>query len=197
MKYLVYIDVANIRYALIKSGYHINFRLLLSYLRTKYGANVIVKYYEGLALNDVKRDAEHEKLKSLGYDIHTVKRQKYFQPAKLHRVTCEKCGQINEIVVSPSRHVIKSNCDVALATDAMFDCFAHQPERMVFFAADGDYAQLFIKLIEKKCKVEVWAPYSSKANRSTSMKITELSRLYRGDFFFNNILDIVDIITKK
>lgn len=180
---VAYIDASNIRNAMLKSNVVIDFISTANYLRKAHGCGLI-KYYEGIAVGDQKSQSRHDLLSRSGIKVRTLKRQSYYDAAITKQFQCSSCSEKNVVEVVPSRVKFKSNCDVKLVVDALYDSYTIGTKNLYFLTCDGDFADLFNTLIRKGHRVSVIAPaYKAKKNNYTSKKITDLSRYYTTEEF--------------
>ena len=94
---------------------------LMTYFREKYPRLLSVKYFEGVEDGDAEKITELEQLQHAGYEIYTLARKTYADPAIFRRFSCEKCYHKQEIMVLKSQKKLKSNIDVFLATECLSD----------------------------------------------------------------------------
>lgn len=89
----VYIDVSNIRWACQKTlDFRIDFVRLLNYFKQKYPNLKEVRYYEGIAIGDAKKQRMFNFLKRKGYIVCSLERKSYNTIETEEReVKCPEC----------------------------------------------------------------------------------------------------------
>lgn len=112
-KTFVFVDVSNIRYACRCScGFDLNFKRFYHHLQDKYANLQEVRYYEGIASNDEKKQRYFQRLEKTGYTICSLERKSYTNEAKYADFECSECGTVNTVQVLPETTKLKSNVDV-------------------------------------------------------------------------------------
>ncbi len=191
----VFIDVSNIRAACLKTlKFKIDFRNFIQYLKRKYPNLKEVRYYEGIASNDKKKEAEFSKLAKIGYTICGLSRKAYLKPGKYKNVKCKNCGFEQKVLVSKSVVKLKSNIDVFLANDFLEVAhFANQPVLLILVSCDGDYAEMIKGAINKNeliTALVLATPFVRNIlNNAMSVRLTRLV----GELPRFNITDIASI----
>jgi uncharacterized LabA/DUF88 family protein len=193
----VYIDASNIRFACAHSlRLNLDFGRFYTYLAKKYAGLEQVKYFEGIASNDKKRKKYFQTLTRLGYDVFSLERKTYESPAVMKRFKCNNCGSPNQVEVAPRAVKLKSNVDVFLASEMMFD--AHDikpPAHLILVSCDGDYAELIKKILLNRpyLYVSVIATPFTKTHNYLSQRLKQLSSMNRYNLInINNIRDHIE-----
>lgn len=140
----VYIDVSNIRWACQKTlDFRIDFVRLLDYFKQKYPNLKEVRYYEGMASGDAKKQRMFNFLKRKGYIICSLKRKSYNTTETEERdVKCPECGHEWTAEFTREHKAMKSNVDVYLASDMIAQvATTDRPTRLILVSCDGDYAE--------------------------------------------------------
>lgn len=198
----IFIDVSNIRSACLKScGLRIDFTKLYSYLVNKYPNLKSVRYYEGIARGDKKKQKEFKKLEKLGYSIKSLQRRAYINPAVMKNFECKSCGERNRVEVLRRETTMKSNVDVYLASEMLEIALkAIKPTHIVIFTCDGDYAEA-IKIAAKNRKIAFTVistpPVRYWGKNSLSIRLKELKKSLGKQYHLNNIEDIEDNIKSQ
>lgn len=125
-KTLAFIDASNIIYGAKDSGWFIDQKKLLNYLKNKYGINKAFFYY-GQDSNNPKQTKFLQKLAEFGFTLR-VKEIKRFGTKS------------------------KANCDVDLTMDALL--LVKNYTRAIFLTGDGDFLPL-LKYLQGKAKKTV------------------------------------------
>ena len=141
----VFIDVSNIRWACLKTlGRWLDFVELINYFKRKYLNLKEVRYYEGIAQGDTKKQRTFNFLARKGYTICPLERKSYYSvETKEHDVECPNCHYKWVAEFVDKNKVMKSNVDVYLATELLTVAHtATQPVHIVLVSCDGDYAEM-------------------------------------------------------
>ena len=148
----VFIDVSNIRYACLRScGIHLNFPKLIKYFKGKYKHLVSVKYFEGISDNDQTREKQFKNYARLGYEIHSLSRKAYIDPAIYKEFICKKCKTSNRVKVLEKSKKLKSNVDVYIATELLeVSHLATKPTHIILMSCDGDYAEMIRSAVKNR-----------------------------------------------
>lgn len=196
----VYIDVSNIRAACLKTlKFKLDFQKLIKYLKNKYSNLQEVRYYEGIADGDMKKEAEFKKLSRAGYTVCGLARKAYKNPAQYKNVKCRKCGNEWRVQVLRRSAKLKSNVDVYLANDFLETAhFTKKPVLLVLMSCDGDYAEMIKGAINanEMVTIQVLAtPFVKKLSHNVmSARLTGLfNAIPRFDIAnINNIRDYIE-----
>ena len=200
-KTYIYIDVSNIRYACRwSSGFELDFIKLYRYLKRKYPNAREIRYYEGIAPNDIKRRSHFEFLsKHIGYVICPLWRKSYAMPARYETFNCEKCGAKNTVKVLDETKKLKSNVDVYLASDMLERAAKeNEPINIVLLSCDGDFAEAIKTAlrINPGSHVTVLATPMTKKNNCLSIRLRQLNReLKPSEYYLGNISAAKDYIS--
>lgn len=191
----VFIDASNIRSACLKTlGFMIDFAKLLDYFKKKYPNLKEVRYYEGIANGDAKKQRIFDFLEQEGYAVCPLERKTYIS-ADIERreMKCPACGNRWMAEILRERKVMKSNVDVYLATELLRVAhFAERETHIVLVSCDGDYAEMIESAIgvNEKVTISVLGTPVVRNNRNTfSMKLQRM----RGKVNRFIILDISHI----
>ena len=198
----VFVDVSNIRMACQKTlGFHLDFVRLIQYFQERHPNLKDVRYYEGVAKGDEKKQKMLQFLGEKGYTICPLVRKSY-NSVEIEEIDakCPKCG--NEWVMELSREhkAMKSNVDVYLASDMVaLASQADHPTHIVIVSCDGDYAEAIKTAINlnKNISVAVLAtPFVKDMRKNTlSTKLQKLTaQLPAARFMLRNVADIQDHI---
>ena len=201
-KTYVYIDVSNIRYACSWSlRFKLDFVKLYAYLKKKYPGLQDVRYYEGVAKTDKKKQ-EHMRFleKEIGYTICPLERKNYTTNAKYKDFRCRRCGFLNKIMILPRINKMKSNVDVYLTAE-MVKCvaLAKQPINIILLSCDGDYAEAIKTCISMNpsLRVIVLATPFTKVKNYLSKRLKDLkNELPKNNYELLNIGNIRDLISE-
>ena len=179
----VYIDVSNIRLACSKTlGFWIDFVKLLKYFKGKYPNIKDVRYYEGIARGDMKKQRMFNYLAQRGYTICSLERKSY-DSVEIEDVAV-KCPRCKYEWVSGNikkRHTMKSNVDVYLTADMLAVAYlTDHPIRIILVSCDGDYAEAIRNAIVMNPNVSIAVlatPTIKQMNKNTlSTKLKNLGR---------------------
>jgi len=153
----VYIDGSNIRFACKNGlGIDLDYKKLYAYLSQKYPNLKRVVYFEGRSSDDAGKLDIFKKYRKYGYEVLSLDRKKYVEPATFRKFRCKKCGSLNRIKTMPKTTKFKSNVDVYLCSEMMFDAMADKGEKhLVLFSCDGDYAEMIKKLCLSSPKIHI------------------------------------------
>jgi len=201
-KTYIYIDVSNIRHACsLSCGFNLDFIKLYHYLKDKYPNVQEIRYYEGVSSQDKKKLKHFQFLRDeVGYEIRSLSRKSYVDPAKYKVFECEKCNFPNKIKILPENVKLKSNIDVYLTSD-MLECVAKakEPLNIVILSCDGDYAEAIksaLRLSPNSC-ITVLATPMTETNNCLSIRLKRLSKeLNRKNYKLANINNIKDYISQ-
>lgn len=192
----IFIDASNIRSACLKTcGFRIDFRELGKYFRQKYPKLVDMRYYEGIAKDDIKRKRAHRALHRAGYTVCPLERKSYIVPAECMPVKCEECGHESFVTIHGETTTVKSNVDVYLATDMIFTAVESKdkPIHIILVSCDGDYAETIKSILEKynRAHLTVLAtPYLKGSGSNTLSSRIKSLRNFSDRFFLRNIENI-------
>lgn len=197
----VFIDVSNIRAACVKTlGFNIDFIKLIGYLRKKYPRLKSVYYYEGIANGDTDKQAEFDALRLAGYEVKSLERKIYVEPAVYKEITCRNCKTKRRVQVLKKTTKMKSNVDVYLATDLLRLAYlARRNTHIILVSCDGDYAEMIKSALETNPKITIsvlGTPVVKNRKNTFSMRLQEM----RGkipNFHIRNIQNIQPIIAKQ
>lgn len=188
----IYVDASNIRAACLKTlGMRLDFAKLFGYFKKKYPNLREVRYYEGIATDDVEKEKTFAKLTKIGYQVCALSRKAYVDPAVYREVKCRKCGNIQRVQTLKRSVKLKSNVDVYLASDMLVRASsAKRRVRLVLVSCDGDYAEAIKNMIGMNEKVSVVVvatpPAKDRRNNTLSVRLKQLYRevpLHRYDLF--------------
>jgi uncharacterized LabA/DUF88 family protein len=174
----VFIDVSNIRYACLRScNIRLSFPKLIKYFQGKYKHLKSVKYFEGISDNDQTREKQFKSYAKLGYEIRSLSRKTYTDPAVYKGFICKKCKTRNRVKVLEKSKKLKSNVDVYIATELLeIAHLATKPTHIILMSCDGDYAEM-IKSATKNtniCITVLATPPSRKYN-ALSIRLKNLT----------------------
>jgi len=198
LKTFVYIDASNIRNALRKSHFEIDFLKLYDYIKQKYEHLDSVKYFEGFDSEDEEKKKLFDSYEKVGMTMHLLSRKSYTSPAKFVQFSCEKCKSPNKVQVFEEKTTFKSNIDVFLSTEIFSDIIqAREPLHLVIVSCDGDYAEMIKKILElyPKTYVTVVATPFKRFGNYLSARLSELKQMER--YHLINILTVKDKIGQK
>jgi len=192
LKTFVYIDASNIRNALRKSNYEIDFLKLYDYIKQKYNHLGSVKYFEGVDAEDVDMKALFASYEKAGITMHLLSRKSYLSKPIFKTFDCTACKVKNKVQVREEKTTMKSNIDVFLTTEIFSDIIqAREPLHLVIVSCDGDYAEMIKKILElyPKTYVSVVATPFKRFGNYLSARLSELKKMDR--------YNLVDILTVK
>lgn len=197
----VFVDTSNIRSACIRTlGFNIDFKKFLVYLRKKYHNLKDVYYYEGISSNDLVKAKEFNRLQKLGYNVRTLSRKAYANPAVYKQVKCRKCGNEWKTQVLKKTLSLKSNVDVYLATDLLkLAYFVNQETHIILVSCDGDYAEMIKSAIETNPNVlitVIGTPVVKNHTNTFSMRLQNLNG-HIPHFTTSNIKTIQGLIEQE
>lgn len=141
----VFIDVSNIRWACLKTlNLWLEFAELADYFRRKYPNLKDLRYYEGIALGDTKKQKTFAYLARKGYTICPLERKSYNSTESEKReIKCPRCGNEWPAEFRKVHRTMKSNVDVYLASELLGIAYAAaHPLHIIIVACDGDYAEM-------------------------------------------------------
>lgn len=199
-KTYVLLDVSNIRSACLKScNFRIDFIKLYDYLVSKYLNLCDVRYYEGIAHNDLQKKILFKELGEHGYIMKPLVRRAYTDPAIMKTFVCKHCGKRNRVEALPSETKMKSNVDVFLSAEMLKIAYeAHEPTHIILFTCDGDYAEAIkIALQNQNIVITVVAtpPIRDWKKNALSIRLKELRKDFGKRYMLNNVNDIRDNIS--
>lgn len=185
----VYIDGSNIRFAVLRTlGFRINYKKLYTYLAQKYPKLKRAVYMEGRSSDDKVKLGIFRKYERYGYEVLSLDRKSYTVPAITKKFKCKKCKTINEVEAMPESVNMKSNVDVYLCSEMMFDALNSQkPAHFIIMSCDGDYAEMIKKILDKHPDhfVSVLATPYVKGNNFLSSRLQTLRKKYKNYFLIN------------
>ncbi|MDO4612239.1 MAG: NYN domain-containing protein [Candidatus Saccharibacteria bacterium] len=191
----VFIDVSNIREACRKGcKFIIDFSKLYNYFQTKYPNLGSVRYYEGIAVGDAKKQATFKSLQGIGYTVCPLTRKSYTTPPRYEKFQCPKCLTSFRAMTLPKTVKMKSNVDVYLASDLLeLVATTKSPVHIILLSCDGDYAEA-IKValrLNPNILITVLATPITKKNNFLSTRLQSLSKVIdRQHFKINDISQI-------
>lgn len=199
-KTFVFVDVSNIRYACRCScNFDLNFKKLYRYLQDKYVNLQEVRYYEGCALDDEKKQRHLQKLEKAGYTICSLERKSYTNEAKYADFECPECGTVNTVQVLPETTKLKSNVDVYMAVD-MIKCAvqATKPIHIILVSCDGDFTEAIhgILSVNPNVFITVMATPMTRTNNCLSVRLKNLRSELPNDMTLMNIDNIKEQISR-
>ena len=191
----VFIDVSNIRSCcLMTLGWKPNFKKLSSYLARKYPSLREMRYYEGIASGDYKKDTEFKRLKQAGYMVCPLERKSYTDEVEFSgRITCKHCKARQSVHIVKPITKFKSNVDVYLATEFLKVAYlASEPTHLVLMSCDGDYAEMIKSALDQNENVyiSVIATPVIRSGRNTCSTRLQALRKYSQRFHLIDIRDI-------
>ncbi|MDR1969797.1 MAG: NYN domain-containing protein [Candidatus Nomurabacteria bacterium] len=191
----VFIDVSNIRSAALGScKIKIDFTKLIKYFKEKYPNLKSVLYFEGISSGDNEHKEQFRRYRKLGYEIRSLERKLYFDPARYKNFTCKECKTTNRVQIRKRAGKLKSNVDVFIATEVLEVAHAAtKPTHIILMSCDGDYAEM----IRSACKnrdvhVTVLATPTVKKNNALSIRLKQLTKELSRDQY-----ELVDITSIK
>ena len=198
----VFIDTSNIRAACLKScNIKIDFFRLLDYFRQKYPQLNDVRFYEGIAKGDTKKQETFRLLSEFGYTICGLQRMSYTDMPIVKKFFCKKCGHQNRVTIVSKVKKMKSNVDVYLATE-MLDVAYHakKPMHIILLSCDGDYAEAIKSSVNNKnvfVTVLATPPKKDIKINTLSIRLKKLRSEIPEQYQLSNIETIKKYITKK
>lgn len=198
LKTFVYIDASNIRNALRKSHFELDFIKLHDYIKQKYEQLGAVKYFEGVDSEDKEKQALYDSYEKAGMTMHLLSRKSYTNKAMYKTFDCEKCKTPNKVEIREERTTLKSNIDVFLSTEIFSDLIqTREPLHLVIVSCDGDYAEMIKKILElyPRTYVTVVATPFKKYGNYLSARLSELKKMDR--YHLINILTVKEKIGEK
>lgn len=202
IKTYIYIDVSNIRSACLNScGFNLDFVKLYEYFHKKYENIQDIRYYEGIARGDKKKQQHFQFLhRRIGYTICSLERKSYKDPPQYKNFECTKCGAINKVQVLPEHINLKSNVDVYLATDMLSCAATNQGEEIhiILVSCDGDYAEAIrsIAKINKEAFITIVATPRTRENNRLSSRLQTFANRNSKNTALMNIATIKDYISQ-
>ena len=190
----VFIDASNIRYACLRScGIRLSFPKLIKYFQGKYRYLRSVKYFEGISDNDQNREKQFKSYTKLGYEIHSLSRKAYIDPAVYKEFICKKCKTPNRVKVLEKSKKLKSNVDVYIATELLEVAhLATKPTHIILMSCDGDYAEMIKSAVNNKnVHLTVIATPPTEKYNALSSRLKQLRGIIP-NYQFTNILDFKD-----
>ena len=152
-KTIAFIDAANIIYGSRDSGWKMDFKKLIKYLKERFGAKKVF-YYAGLNQEDIKQLKFYEKLQEFGYILRLV-------PVK---------------IFADGRK--KADVDSRMTFEMMK--YLSSYSRAIVMTGDGDFYWIFEYLLEIGKKVKLIAHRKSTAQELKKLfgeEFTDLSRV--------------------
>ena len=198
LKTYVYIDGSNIRNALRKAHFDVDFIKLYEYIKQKYNYLEAVKYFEGVDIEDKEKKALFDEYTKAGMIIRSLERKSYTSKEKYTYIACEHCQKKNKVVLREEKTTLKSNIDVFLSTEIFADLIINrEPLHVVIVSCDGDFAEVIKKVLElyPKTFVTVVATPFRKYGNYLSTRLHELKDKER--YSLMNILTAKDKIGTK
>lgn len=160
-----------------------------------------IRYYEGIAKGDERKQRMFNFLEHNGYTICTLERKSYhFIEKKERKIQCPHCNYewISQDVTN--RKAMKSNVDVYLATELLTIAHAAlQPTHIILVSCDGDYAEMINNALRnEKISVSVLAtpPVRNLKLNTLSTKLRAL-RSNASRYQLINIASIADLIKRE
>lgn len=150
---IVFIDAANIIYGCGKAGWKMDFKKLITYLKTRFGAERIL-YYAGLDSENKKQLSFYEVLQGIGYELRLVPVKRFNDGSR------------------------KGDVDARLTFEAMK--YFNNYDRAIFLTGDGDYYWLLEYLLENKNDIKLIAHAKNTAKDLKQLfggRFTDISRL--------------------
>jgi len=168
----VFIDVSNIRYACLRScNIRLSFPKLIKYFQGKYKRLMSVKYFEGISDNDQTREKQFKSYAKLGYEIHSLSRKAYTDPAVYKEFICKKCKTPNRVKALEKSKKLRSNVDVYIATELLEVAhLATKPTHIILMSCDGDYAEM-IRSTVKNTNICVTVPATPPSKKYNALSI--------------------------
>ena len=201
IKTYIYIDVSNIRSACLNScNFNLDFIKLYNYFKNKYSNIQDIRYYEGIARDDKKKQRHFRFLKNrIGYTICSLERKGYKDPPQYKEFECHNCGTKNKVQILPAHVNLKSNVDVYLATD-MLACAAkeREPIHLILVSCDGDYAEAIKSILNTNPKafITIMATPKTRENNRLSSRLQAFSNRESKNTVLMNIETIKDLISQ-
>jgi hypothetical protein len=195
----VYIDASNIRNA-CKNSLHfdLDFLKLFQYLSAKYSKLRAINYFEGIADDDKKKQAEFDEFKKAGTTILTLARKAYQNPAKFRKITCEECQHVQKIQIAKKTQSLKSNIDVYLCANLIKQVLSsNTPTHFILLSCDGDFADMINTAFEinPRIYVSVIATPQTAKNNYLSIRLKKLREI--PNYNLINIASISDKVAKR
>lgn len=195
----VYIDSSNINFACKRGlGIDLDYKKLYKYLKRKYPQLKEVSYFEGREIEDAEKAKIFRAYEKVGYTMKILERKKYILQPVFRYKKCPSCNQRVKICTAPKSIKLKSNIDVFLCSEMMFDALKEKrPTHFMLLSCDGDYAEMIKKIIENcpKAHITVLATPFTKPENFLSIRLQQLKgELPR--FELANIANIKDLICK-
>lgn len=192
----VFIDVSNIRYACLRScNVRLSFPKLIKYFQNKYKHLKAVKYFEGISGSDQAREKQFKNYEKLGYEVYSLSRKAYADPAVYKDFVCKKCKTPNRVKVLERSKKLKSNVDVYIASELLEVAhLAIKPTHIILMSCDGDYAEMIKSAVKNKnIHITVIATPPTKKYNALSSRLKELRSIIP-NYQLINILNIKDRI---
>ena len=202
-KTYIYIDVSNIRSACLNScNFNLDFIKLYNYFKHKYHNIQDIRYYEGIARGDTKKQRHFKFLKNrIGYTVCSLKRKMYKDPPQYKNFECVNCSTLNKVQILPEHINLKSNVDVYLATDMLL-CAAekrNEPIHFILVSCDGDYAEAINSIIKinPNAFITILATPRTKENNRLSSRLQVFSNRDSKNTALMNIESIKDLVKSE
>lgn len=190
-KTFVFVDVSNIRYACKYScEFDLDFKKYYQYLQNKYANLQEVRYYEGVASDDEKKQRYFRWLEKIGYKVCSLERKSYTNEAKYANFECSECGTLNMVQILPETTKLKSNVDVYMAAD-MLKCAAQaiEPIHIILVTCDGDFTEAIygVLAVKPNAFVTVMATPMTRTKNCLSMRLKTLRSKLPNEMALMNI----------
>lgn len=162
-KRYAFIDVSNTKETTkTVFGFNVDWEKLIKFLKNDKWRCEKVFYYEGSRSNNKKFKNLHDRLKLLGYEVHT--KETFLHKNKERNIkfvctkcsennsfasqtfNCQKCTQAHDINLNNKGMHPKANFDVEIAVDAL--THSGPNTNVIFFSGDGDFRYLAERAIE-------------------------------------------------
>lgn len=196
----VFVDVSNIRYACRCScNFDLDFKKLYQYFQGRYLNLQEVRYYEGIASGDEKKQRYFQRLEKAGYTICSLERKSYTNEAKYADFECSECGTNNTVQVLPETTKLKSNVDVYMAIDMMKCAIqAKEPIHIILVSCDGDFAEAIhgILAVNPGVFITIMATPMTKTNNCLSVRLKNLRSELPNDMTLMNIDNLKERISR-
>jgi uncharacterized LabA/DUF88 family protein len=135
----------------------------------------------------------------IGYEICSLSRKIYINPAVYKKHVCKKCKAQSRIKILNRNEKLKSNVDVYIATELLKIAYlTTKPIHIILMSCDGDYAEMIRAAIErnKNVRITVLATPTTKKYNALSVRLKDLRRELPGDrYFLRSIVEIKDLVS--
>lgn len=190
-KTFVFVDASNIRYACKRScSFDLNFEKFYHYFQDKYVNLQEVRYYEGIASGDEKKQRYFQRLEKTGYIICSLERKSYTNEARYADFECSGCGVVNTVQILPETTKLKSNVDVYMAVDMMKCAIqATEPIHIILVSCDGDFTEAIhgILSVNPNVFITIMATPMTRTNNCLSLRLKNLRSELPDDMTLMNI----------